>query len=152
MTSALPKFAYSLEMLTTAMNQNLVKVETSKVMTLYERQALAMMHRLVYDFADAFYAENVQRSDSTLSIIVSGGTVANITALWCARNSSLGPRDGFAGIEKEGSVAALRFYGYEKSVIIGSRLMHYSSEELRAHSRTRCTSRSPYCLQESRCY
>jgi glutamate decarboxylase len=126
MTSALPKFAYSLEMLNTAMNQNLVKVETSKVMTLYERQAQAMMHRLVYDFSDAFYAENVQRSDSTLSIIVSGGTVANITALWCARNSSLGPRDGFAGIEKEGLVAALRFYGYEKSVIIGSRLMHYS--------------------------
>ncbi|HJP90454.1 MAG TPA: pyridoxal-dependent decarboxylase [Pyrinomonadaceae bacterium] len=126
MTSALPKFVSSLEMLTTAMNQNLVKVETSKAMTLYERQALAMMHRLVYDFSDAFYAEHVQRGDSTLGIVVSGGTLANITALWCARNSSLGPRDGFAGIEKEGLVAGLRFYGYEKSVIIGSRLMHYS--------------------------
>lgn len=126
MTSALPEFVYSLEMLTTAMNQNLVKVETSKGMTLYERQALAMMHRLVYDFSDDFYAENVQRSDSTLGIIVSGGTLANITALWCARNSSLGPRDGFAGIEKQGLVAALKFYGYETSVIIGSRLVHYS--------------------------
>ena len=68
----------------------------------------------------------MQRSDSTLGIMVSGGTLANITALWCARNSSLGPRDGFRGIEKEGLVAALRFYGYETSVIIGSRLMHYS--------------------------
>ncbi len=126
MTSALPKFVSSLEMLTTAMNQNLVKVETSKAMTLYERQALAMMHRLVYDFPDEFYAENVQSSDSTLGIVVSGGTLANVTALWCARNSSLGPCDGFAGIEKEGLVAAMRFYGYEKSVIIGSRLMHYS--------------------------
>lgn len=126
MTSALPKFVSYLEMLTTAMNQNLVKVETSKAMTLYERQALAMMHRLVYGFSDAFYAEHIQRSDSTLGIMVSGGTLANITALWCARNSSLGPRDGFAGIEKEGLVAALRFYGHEKSVIIGSRLMHYS--------------------------
>jgi glutamate decarboxylase len=126
MTSALPRFVSSLEMLTTAMNQNLVKVETSRAMTLYERQALAMMHRLVYRFSDLFYDEHVQRSDSTLGIIVSGGTLANITALWCARNSSLGPHDGFAGIEKEGLVAALKFYGYEKSVVIGSRLMHYS--------------------------
>jgi glutamate/tyrosine decarboxylase-like PLP-dependent enzyme len=121
MTSALPKFVSSLEMLTTAMNQNLVKVETSKAMTLYERQALAMMHRLVYDFSNAFYAEHVQRTDSTLGIMVSGGTLANITALWCARNSSLGPCDAFGGIEKEGLVGALKFYGYEKSVIIGSR-------------------------------
>ena len=126
MTSALPRFVSSLEMLTTAMNQNLVKLETSRAMTLYERQAIAMMHRLVYDFSDEFYADNVQSNDRTLGIVVSGGTVANITALWCARNSSLGPCDGFAGIEKEGLVAALRFYGYEKSVIIGSRLMHYS--------------------------
>jgi glutamate decarboxylase len=126
MTSALPKFVSSLEMLTTAMNQNLVKVETSRAMTLYERQALAMMHRLVYGCSDEFYAANVQSSDATLGIVVSGGTLANITALWCARNSSLGPCAGFAGIEKQGLVAALRFYGYEKSVVIGSRLMHYS--------------------------
>lgn len=126
MTSALPRFVSSLEMLTTAMNQNLVKVETSRAMTLYERQALAMMHRLVYDFSAEFYAANIQSSDSTLGIVVSGGTLANITALWCARNSSLGPCDGFAGIEKEGLAAALRFYGYENSVVIGSRLMHYS--------------------------
>ena len=126
MTSALPKFVSSLEMLTTAMNQNLVKVETSKAMTLYERQALAMIHRLVYDFSDDFYAEHIQRSDSTLGIMVSGGTLANITALWCARNSSLGPQKGFAGIEKEGLPAALNFYGYKQAVIIGSQLMHYS--------------------------
>jgi glutamate decarboxylase len=126
MTSALPKFVSSLEMLTTAMNQNLVKVETSKVMTLYERQALAMIHRLVYDFSTDFYEEHVQRSDSTLGIMVSGGTLANITALWCARNSSFGPHNGFAGIEKEGLLAALRFYGHNDAVIVGSQLMHYS--------------------------
>ena len=126
MTSALPRFVSSLEMLTTAMNQNLVKVETSKVMTLYERQALAMIHRLVYEFSDDFYAEHIQQSDSTLGIMVSGGTLANITALWCARNSSLGRQNGFAGIEKEGLPAALNFYGYNEEVIIGSELMHYS--------------------------
>jgi len=126
MTSALPRFVSYLGMLITAMNQNVVKVETSKAMTLYERQALAMMHRLVYDFSDDFYAEHIQHSDSTLGIMVSGGTLANIAALWCARNSSLGPQPGFAGIEKEGLAAALNFHGYKGAVIVGSRLMHYS--------------------------
>ncbi|HEU4507283.1 MAG TPA: putative pyridoxal-dependent aspartate 1-decarboxylase [Pyrinomonadaceae bacterium] len=126
MTSALPRFVSSLEMLTTAMNQNVVKVETSKAMTFYERQALAMIHRLVYDFPDDFYAEHIQQSDSTLGIMVSGGTLANITALWCARNASLAPQNGFAGIEKEGLAAALNFYGCKQAVVIGSQLMHYS--------------------------
>lgn len=126
MTSALPRFVNSLSMLITAMNQNVVKVETSKAMTLYERQALAMMHRLIYDCSDDFYAEHIQHSDSTLGIMVSGGTLANIAALWCARNTSLGPQPGFAGIEKEGLAAALNFYGYKGAVIVGSQLMHYS--------------------------
>ncbi len=129
MTSALPYFVRPLAKLMTAMNQNAVKIETAKALSPYERQALAMMHRLIYNFSDEFYTQHVQNSQSTLGILVSGGTTANITALWCARNISLGPKDGFLGVEKEGLAAALNFYGYTGAVIIGSELMHYSFDK-----------------------
>lgn len=90
MTSALPCFVRPLAKLMTAMNQNVVKIETAKAFSPYERQALAMMHRLIYNFSDEFYSEHIQNSQSTLGILVSGGTAANIIALWCARNKSLG--------------------------------------------------------------
>ncbi|HEV2707132.1 MAG TPA: putative pyridoxal-dependent aspartate 1-decarboxylase [Pyrinomonadaceae bacterium] len=129
MTSALPYFVRALATLTAAMNQNTVKMETSKVITSYERQALGMIHRLIYNFPEDFYIEHTQHSESTLGIVVSGGTLANITALWCARNSSLGATIDFAGVEKEGLHAALNYYGYQGAVVIGSRLMHYSFEK-----------------------
>jgi glutamate decarboxylase len=129
MTSALPYFMRPLSKLILAMNQNLVKVETSKAMTPYERQTLGMMHRLVYDFPGDFYQQYIQHSGSTLGMITSGGTVANITALWCARNSSLQTADGFAGLGVEGLPATLDFHGYQGAVIIGSSLMHYSFDK-----------------------
>ncbi|KAF3885896.1 MULTISPECIES: pyridoxal-dependent aspartate 1-decarboxylase PanP [Nostocales] len=129
MTSALPYFVQPLAKLMTAMNQNSVKIETAKALSFYERQALAMMHRLIYQFGDRFYAQHAQNSESTLGILVSGGTTANITALWCARNAFLGPKDGFLGVETEGLTAALDFYGYKGAVIIGSELMHYSFDK-----------------------
>lgn len=129
MTSALPYFVRPLAKLMTAMNQNAVKMETAKAISPYERQALAMMHRLIYNFSDEFYTQHVQNSLSTLGILVSGGTAANITALWCARNASLGAKEGFLGVEKEGLTAALEFYGYTGAVIIGSELMHYSFDK-----------------------
>ncbi|AFZ17606.1 pyridoxal-dependent aspartate 1-decarboxylase PanP [Allocoleopsis franciscana] len=129
MTSALPYFVRPLAKLMTAMNQNAVKMETAKALSPYERQALAMMHRLIYNFSEHFYDRHVQNSQSTLGILVSGGTTANITALWCARNASLGPKDGFLGVEKEGLAVALNFYGYKGAVVIGSELMHYSFDK-----------------------
>ncbi|MGE5659088.1 MAG: pyridoxal-dependent aspartate 1-decarboxylase PanP [Actinomycetota bacterium] len=129
MTSALPYFVRPMGKLLTALNQNSVKMETAKVLSPCERQTLAMMHRLIYDFPEDFYAQHVQNSDSTLGIMVTGGTLANITALWCARNVSLGPKNHFSGIEKEGLYAALEFYGYKGVVIIGSSAMHYSFEK-----------------------
>ncbi|MBZ8179846.1 pyridoxal-dependent aspartate 1-decarboxylase PanP [Oscillatoria salina] len=129
MTSALPYFVQPLAKLMMAMNQNVVKIETSKALSPYERQALAMIHRLIYNFSDRFYAQHIQNSQSTLGILVSGGTAANITALWCARNTSLGPKDDFPGIESEGLVAALNYYGYKEAVVIGSDLMHYSFDK-----------------------
>ncbi|MEA5602481.1 pyridoxal-dependent aspartate 1-decarboxylase PanP [Nostoc sp. UHCC 0252] len=129
MTSALPSFVRPLAKLMTAMNQNAVKIETAKSLSFFEREALAMLHRQIYNLSEGFYTQHIQNNLSTLGILVSGGTVANITALWCARNAALGPKDGFLGVEKEGLAAALDFYGYKGAVIIGSDLMHYSFDK-----------------------
>lgn len=126
MTSALPGFIDPLARLITALNQNVVKVETSRALTFLERQALAMLHRRVFSASDAFYAQHVQDPDSTLGMVVSGGTLANLTALWCARNVALAPTSGFAGIEAEGLAAALEAHGYRRAAIVGSSLAHYS--------------------------
>src|SRR5262249_12439689 len=103
--------------------------EASRAFTLLERQTIAMMHRLTYRHTAAFYDRHVQNQDSTLGIATSGATVANITALWIARNSCFGSRDTFAGVEEEGLAPALKHYGYDNAVVIGSRLMHYSLEK-----------------------
>ncbi|WP_309244135.1 aminotransferase class V-fold PLP-dependent enzyme [Paenibacillus sp. GbtcB18] len=129
MTSALPYFVKPLSKLVVALHQNVVKVETSATLTFYERQALGMMHRLVFENSEAYYDKHVQNSESTLGVAVSGGTVANLTALWCARNKALGPCEGFAGIGKTGMQAAMRHYGYTEAVVVGSSLMHYSFEK-----------------------
>jgi len=129
MTTALPSFVGPMAQLITAMNQNQVKLETSKALSFYERQALAMIHRLIYKNSDEFYREHAQRRESTLGIITTGGTLANITALWCARNSRLGPDGSFTGVDNEGLTAALEHYGYTDAVVIGSSQMHYSFEK-----------------------
>ncbi len=129
MTSALPSFVRPLAKLMTAMNQNAVKIETAKSLSFCEREALAMMHRQIYNLSDNFYTQHIQNNQSTLGILVSGGTTANITALWCTRNKSLGAKNEFLGIEKEGLTAALSFYGYKGAVVIGSELMHFSFDK-----------------------
>jgi glutamate decarboxylase len=129
MTSALPYFMRDLARIVAAMNQNTVKLETSKCLSVLERETLAKLHRLVFARDDRFYAERVQDPASTLGVITSGGTVANITALWCARNAGLAAQGDFAGVEAEGMAAALRHYGYQGAAIIGSQMMHYSFEK-----------------------
>jgi glutamate decarboxylase len=126
MNQGLPYFMRPLARLLTAMNQNLTKFDASRALTLCERQALAMMHRLVYDFGGPFYERHAHNSASTLGVVTSGGTVANITALWAARNAALGPRGDFGGVEREGLLAALRHHGYADAVVIGPESMHYS--------------------------
>jgi glutamate decarboxylase len=129
MTSSLPFFFRPLIRLMTALNQNVVKTETSKALTFYERQALARLHRLIYGFSQEFYDRHVQDHAGTLGIITSGGTIANVTALACARNRRLGPDGAFRGVDAVGLPAALAHYGLRGATIIGSTQMHYSFEK-----------------------
>ena len=129
MTSALPFFLRPLTRLMTALNQNVVKTETSKVLTFYERQALARLHRVIYGLPQSFYDQHVQDHAGTLGIITSGGTIANVTALACARNRRLGPDGAFRGVDAVGIPAALAHHGLRGAVVIGSAQMHYSFEK-----------------------
>lgn len=126
MTSALPYFHLSLAKLLVGLNQNPVKVETSKAFTPMERQTLGMMHRLVYQQNDDFYQSYLHSAAHSLGAFCSGGTIANITGLWVARNKALGANGGFAGVEEAGLFAAMKHYGYQDLVILCSRRAHYS--------------------------
>jgi len=126
MTSAIPFFMVHLKTITAALNQNVVKVETSKVVSVIEKQVLAKIHRLIFKKDEAFYDEHVQDPNTTLGCFTDGGTLANTTALWVARNAAFPPVDGFNGIEKDGLMAAYKRYGVERCVILVSRLGHYS--------------------------
>lgn len=126
MTSALPYFQLALSKLMVGLNQNLVKIETSKAFTPLERQVLGMMHRLVYGFGEPFYSSWMHSAQHSLGAICSGGTIANITALWVARNNQFQADGTFAGIAEEGLYAALTHYGYKGAAILVSERGHYS--------------------------
>jgi glutamate decarboxylase len=126
MTSAIPFFMVHLQTIVTALNQNLVKLETSKVTSIFERQVLAKIHRLIYNNDDSFYDFHIQNPESTLGTFVEDGTLANLTALWVARNALFQPTEGFDGVEKEGMAAAYNNLGIDCCVVLVSQLGHYS--------------------------
>ncbi|MFP4159107.1 MAG: pyridoxal-dependent aspartate 1-decarboxylase PanP [Desulfobacterales bacterium] len=126
MTSAIPFFMVHLKTIVAALNQNTVKLETSKVVSIIEKQVIAKIHRMVYGFNEDFYLEHVQNTETTLGVFTEGGTTANLTALWVARNARFSPENGFGGIEQEGVPAAFRAHGVDRCVILASRLVHYS--------------------------
>ncbi|HGY12208.1 MAG TPA: aminotransferase class V-fold PLP-dependent enzyme, partial [Desulfobacterales bacterium] len=126
MTSAIPFFMVHLQTIVTALNQNLVKLETSKVTSVFERQVLAKIHRLIYNNNDSFYDFHIQNPESTLGTFVEDGTLANLTALWVARNAFFQPTEGFDGVEKEGMAAAYNYLGIDRCVVLVSQLGHYS--------------------------
>ncbi|MBU0545156.1 MAG: putative pyridoxal-dependent aspartate 1-decarboxylase, partial [Proteobacteria bacterium] len=126
MTSAIPFFMVHLKTIVAALNQNVVKLETSKVLSVIEKQILAKIHRIIYRRNESFYLEHVQNTQTSLGCFTENGTLANLTALWVARNSMLTPKDGFDGVENDGIDAAYRAYGIERSVILVSELGHFS--------------------------
>ena len=126
MTSALPYFMLPLARIMIALNQNLVKVETSKAFTPMERQVLAMLHRLVYGEGDAFYEQWIHDSKHALGAFCSGGTIANVTALWAARNRLFAPSADFPGVSQVGLHRAMQHFGCSGLAILVSRRAHYS--------------------------
>ncbi|OQY20224.1 MAG: glutamate decarboxylase [Desulfobacteraceae bacterium 4572_35.1] len=126
MTSAMPYFMLPLTRIMTALNQNLVKVETSKAFTPLERQVLAMLNRLIYNHDDDFYTRWIHDSQSALGAFCSGGTVANMTALWAARNKLCAPCSDFNGIAQEGYLNAMRHLDCTGLAVMVSRRGHYS--------------------------
>ncbi|EKL9959278.1 putative pyridoxal-dependent aspartate 1-decarboxylase [Vibrio parahaemolyticus] len=126
MTSALPYFLMPLSKIMIALNQNLVKIETSKAFTPLERQVLGMLHRLIYGQNDKFYRKWMHSANHSLGAFCSGGTIANITALWVARNKALKADGDFKGVEKEGLFKAMKYYGYEGLAVLVSERGHYS--------------------------
>lgn len=126
MTSALPYFMLPLSRIMMALNQNLVKIETSKAFTPMERQVLAMVHRLIFEQDDAFYQKWMHEPGHSLGAVCSGGTIANTTALWVARNQKFGATEQFRGIQREGIFGALKHYGYNGAAVLVSERGHYS--------------------------
>ncbi len=126
MTSAIPFFMVHLKAITAALNQNLIKLETSKVLSLLEKQVLAKMHRLIYGNDEAFYQEHVQHSETSLGVFTTGGTTANLTALWVARNLLFPPKDDFISIELDGLYRAMQVYELDRVVVLISKRGHFS--------------------------
>ncbi|ENM5814286.1 putative pyridoxal-dependent aspartate 1-decarboxylase [Vibrio mimicus] len=126
MTSALPYFLMPLSKIMIALNQNLVKIETSKAFTPLERQVLGMIHRLIYGQTDHFYQQWMHSAEHSLGAFCSGGTIANITALWVARNNALKAEGDFPGVEKAGLFKSMCHYGHEGLAILVSERGHYS--------------------------
>ncbi|OTA16197.1 putative decarboxylase involved in desferrioxamine biosynthesis [Xenorhabdus beddingii] len=126
MTSALPTHLPVLGKILTALNQNLVKLETSHVLTALERQVLGMMHKLVYHRDDVFYQQWLHSGEHALATFCSGGTLANLTAMWACRNQLMPANGDFAGLAREGLARGLLHYGYHGLAILVSELGHYS--------------------------
>lgn len=126
MATPLPYFMLPISRIMMALNQNLVKIETSKAFTPLERQVLGMLHGLVYDKGDQFYDDNLHNSRRALGVFCSGGTVANITALWTARNQMFPVSEDFAGLSHEGLASALAHHDLKGLAIIVSERGHYS--------------------------
>ncbi|KAH9259400.1 hypothetical protein BASA81_002443 [Batrachochytrium salamandrivorans] len=123
MTSSLPYYSRPLARMITTMNQNSVKTETANTVTFLERQALCELHKQMFKRDNEFYDQYSQNPAVALGVLTSGGTIANITALWVARNRAI------PGVDQVGMLQACQTSlptGCTGIVCIGSELLHYS--------------------------
>ncbi len=121
MTSPLPRFVPEFGRLVQTLNQNMMKMESSRGLTFLERQVLGIVHRKIFGLDETFYDEHLQDATTVLGKFTSGGTIANISALWIAFRSALP--------DVTNRHQALWQQGYRDAVIIGSDLMHYSFDK-----------------------
>lgn len=115
MTSPLPSFIPEIGRLVQTLNQNMVKLETSRGLSLLEKHLLGLMHRQFYANDESFYEACRADFSKTVGVFTSGGTMANITALWAAVHH-----------------ARQVYPQAKKYAVIGSSLMHYSFDKAAA--------------------
>lgn len=94
-----------------------------------ERQVLAMLHRMIYADDDSFYQTWIHDSAHALGAFCSGGTIANTTALWAARNQLFKPDGDFRGLAEEGLFKAYQHLKCEGIAVLASRRAHYSMKK-----------------------
>ena len=126
MTGALPYFGLLADILISALNQNVVKIETALSASFVEKQTLAWLHRALYAKSEAFYRKAMHRTDVALGNVTNGGTMGNLTALTVARNLML------PNAATEGLTAAMMDKGLRRLVILASKRVHYSVKKAAA--------------------
>jgi putative pyridoxal-dependent aspartate 1-decarboxylase len=122
MTPTVPAAMAPLASLIVSLNQNLIRTDASTTLMLCERQALGMLHRLVFQRSARFYERNTHHPSRNLGAFVSGGTLANVTAIWCARNAALSA----GNVRRLGLADALARTGHRGAALVGPESMHYS--------------------------
>lgn len=120
MTGVSPTFHLGIEVLTAAMNQNVVKIETALAGSFVEGQLISWIHKLIYSRNSDFYRARIHKPDLCLGNVTSGGTLGNLTALSVARNKKI-PR-----CRDYGLIEALERLGKRKVGIYASKRVHYS--------------------------
>src|SRR5690606_2201373 len=87
---------------------------------------IGMLHQLIYQEDASFYQRWMHEPAHALGSFCSGGTIANLTALWAARNALFPAGDSFAGLAQEGLAAGLQQFGYRGLAVLVSERGHYS--------------------------
>ncbi len=127
MTSALPYFMLPLSRIMTALNQNPVKVETSKAFTPLERQVLAMLHRLVYQGRRRLLSAAGSTTASTPSAPSAPVAPSPMSPPCGWRATASSPRPAtFRGIAREGLARSLKHLGCDDIAVLVSQRGHYS--------------------------
>lgn len=120
MTQSVPYFGLIVDLLTSALNQNVVKIETALSASFVEGQTLVWLHKLVFGRSESYYRRVIHNPEVCLGNVTSGGTLGNMTALTVARNLKL-PNSNNKGVAQ-----ALVESGYSRVVILTSKRVHYS--------------------------